>query len=504
MTGLPQTASAEPQDIGHRIAIGAGWMVALRWIDRLIGLASIAFLARLLLPEHFGLVGYAMLVIGLLELVSATGTDSALIREREPDASFYDAAWTMNVIRGIVLGTSMLALARPAADYFRAPELEAVMFALAALPLMQGMVNVGMVEFRKQLRFDIEFQQVLLARIPATIATIALAFAWRSYWALVAGTLLRALLQIALGYWFHPFRARWNFARIPEIFRFSRWMMVQNLAAGLNSKVPVLIIGREWNSSVVGFFNMGREIASLATTEIRAPVRRALFPGFAQLATDPSRLKAALVEATGMFALLTLPLPLGIALVAPDLVPVFLGTQWEPMVRLLQILCLASAPFAVATSSHLVFVVQNRSYVTAASETLRLLVVVAAIFLFGIPNGVEGVACAILAANAVNLGGDYFFSSRLLGIPTRRFVAAVWRPVIGAATMCGAVILAGHGIAPASDPAGHAVALARSVTIGAATYVGVVFTLWVAAGRPLGAERRLLSLIGKYRRRGGA
>ena len=493
--------SSKAEGIGRRIAIGAGWMVALRWTDRLIGAVSIAILARLLLPEDFGLLGYAMLVIGLLDLLSTTSTESALIRERDADAGFYDAAWTMNVIRGAVIGAAILALARPAATYFRTPELEAVMFALAALPLMQGMVNVGLVEFGKQLRFDVEFKWVLLARILATIATIGMAFAWRTYWALIVGTLLRALLQIALGYWLHPFRAKWNFVRIPEIFRFSRWMMMQHLAAGLNSKVPVLIIGREWDSSVVGFFNMGREIANLANSEIRAPVRRALFAGLAQLATTPARLKPALVEATGMFALLTLPIPLGIALVAHDLVPLFLGPQWEPMVGLLQILCVASAAFAIATNSHLVFVVQNRAYLTAASEGMRLVVVVLAILVVGTSNGVEVIAYAIAVANAVNVVGDYVLSSRLLGIPIGRFGKAVWRPVVGSAAMCGAVILAGYGFAEPSDLTAHAIALVRSVAIGVATYVGVVLALWFAAGRPEGAERRLLSVIAAYRRR---
>jgi O-antigen/teichoic acid export membrane protein len=501
MANEPRAQEAGGRGIGHRVAVGAGWMVALRWIDRLIGVASIAILARLLLPEDFGLVGYAMLVAGLLELVSGTATDAALIRERDADPAFYEAAWTMNVVRGIVLGALMLALARPAADYFRVPDLEAVMLALATLPLLQGMVNVGMVNFRKQLNFGIEFQQVLLARVPATLVTIALAFAWRSYWALVVGTLLRAALAVGLGYWFHPFRARWNFARIPEMFRFSRWMMLQNLASGLNNKVPVFIIGREWNSSVLGFFNMSKELANLSTTEIRAPVRRALFPGLAQLAADPTRLNPALVDATGMLALLTLPIPLGIALVAPNLVPLFLGNQWETIVGMLRPLCIASAAYAIGTNSHLAFVVQNRSHLTAASEFVRLLLVVAAIAVAGIPNGVEGVAWAIAGVSAAMVVADYLVTPRLLGIDARRFVAAVIRPLVASATMCIVVLFADQGLSPANDVAGQALGLARSASLGVATYVVTVLALWRAAGRPEGAEQRLLDFVAQYRRR---
>src|SRR6185295_3562997 len=125
MTAPPPPAKGEDSNLGRRIVVGAGWMVAMRWIDRAVGIASIAVLARLLLPEHFGIVGYAMLVISLLELMSGMSIDDALIREREADRAYYSAAWTMNVLRGLVLGGLLLVLARPAATFFHEPALEA-------------------------------------------------------------------------------------------------------------------------------------------------------------------------------------------------------------------------------------------------------------------------------------------------------------------------------------------------------------------------------------------
>jgi PST family polysaccharide transporter len=501
MTDVRHAANTEGPSLGHRVVVGAGWMVALRWIDRLIGLVSVAILARLLLPEHFGIVGYAMLVVGMLELFGGIATEAALIREHEADDAYYSAAWTMNVLKGVLFGALTIALAHPAAGYFREPALAAIMYAVAAIPLIQGLVNVGTVDFRKHLRFSSEFQLVLLARIPSMVATIALAFALRSYWALVAGSIFRAALQVVLSYWLHPFRARFTFVRMPEIFRFSRWMMLQNLAAGFNEKLPAFIVGREWGSSALAFFNMGREIAALATTEIRAPIRRALFPGLAQVARQPARLNAALVDSTGMLALLSLPIPLGIGLVAEDLVPLLLGAQWQPLVPILQPLCVGAAIYALGTNSHLAYLVFNRAYLTAGADVIRLLLLVPALIVVAPTYGVEGVAYTIAGVSCVMVAADYVLSPRILGIDTGRFVAAVWRPVAASMAMCIVVWLAGSGFAPATDLAGHAAALARSMSVGAVTYVGGVLTLWFIAGRPDGAERRLVSLITEYRDR---
>lgn len=504
MTGEAEKAGGGAS-LERRVVVGAGWMVALRWSDRLVGMISIALLARLLLPEQFGIVGYAMLVVGLLDLFGGLATEAALIRDHAADASYYSAAWTMNMLKGLLFGALTLALAHPAADYFGEPALAAIMYAIASIPVLQGLVNVGTVDFRKHLRFGAEFQLVLLSRIPSSLVTIALAFAYRSYWALVAGSIVRAALDVVLSYRLHPFRARISFARVPEIFRFSRWMVLQNLATGLNDKLPAFIVGREWGSSSLAFFNMGRELAAMATSEIQAPIRRVLFPGLAHLAPQPAKLNAALVQSTGMLALISLPIPLGISLVAADFVPLFLGAQWQSLVPILQVLCAAAAINALGTNSHLAYLVFNRAYLTAGADLIRLALLLPALLVLAPIYGVVGVAYAILAINAVLLAADYAISTRILGVAAGRFAAAVWRPIVASAAMCFVVWWVGTLFAPPAEIAEHALALARSAAIGAATYVAGVYALWRVAGRPEGAEQRIVTLLAQLRsRRRGA
>ena len=105
----------------------------------LIGLVSIAVLARLLTPADFGVVGYALLVIGLLELFTEVSTDVELIRNKLTDHSYYSAAWTMNVLRGLAIGILMVALTLPAAGYFHEDALVPIMLALVAVPGDRGL-----------------------------------------------------------------------------------------------------------------------------------------------------------------------------------------------------------------------------------------------------------------------------------------------------------------------------------------------------------------------------
>ena len=480
-------------NLGRRVASGAGWMVALRSIDRLIGLVSVAILARILVPDDFGIIGYAMLVIAFLELFTGISTDSELIRHKLADRGYYDAAWTMNIMKGFAIGFLMIALVSPAAEFFHEPRLVAIILALAAIPVIQGFENIGVVDFRKRMEFDREFRFLLTSRVLGTTAVIVLAFALRNYWALALGSILRTAFRVGLSYRFHPFRPRMKWARVPEIFRFSRWMMLQNLLGGVYDKLPALVIGREWSSSALAFFNMGKEIADLSTTEIRAPIRRVLYPGLAQIADRQQRLSAVLVESTGMLAVLTLPIPLGIALVADDLVPVFLGAQWQPMVSVLQPLCVAASLAALGSNSQLGYMALNRAHLTVIAAVLRLLLLASLLAVVPTSYGLVGVAYAVASVVCVMLVADYVVSARLLGIGGRRLVLAVWRPVIASLAMCAAVWLMRSGTQPATDLLAHVWLLVSSMLVGACVYVAALLGLWAIDGRKDGAERRLIS-----------
>jgi O-antigen/teichoic acid export membrane protein len=476
-------------------------MVAFRWLDRLIGLASVALLARLLAPEDFGLVGYAMLMISLLDLLAELATEAELIRHQNPDRDYYNAAWTMNVLKGLVMVATMVLLAPLAADYFREPRVAAVMYVLAAMPLIQSFENIGVVDFRKHLQFDREFRYLLTSRLLGTLVIVIFALALRSHWALVAGSLARAAIRVLLSYRVHPFRPRFAFARMPDIFRFSRWMLVQNFTFGLIERIPALVIGRIFDASSLAFYNISKEIADLATTEVRAPIRRALYPGLSKVSASGDAMNSVLVESTAVIALLTFPVPLGIALVAPDLVPLFLGGQWGATVALLQPLAFAAAVTAIDTNSGLAYMATNRPYLTAIGGVVRLIILCALIAALKPRFGLTGVAYAAAAGSVMIVVTDYALSRRLLGIRAMEFGRVVWRPVVAGLLMIVAVELLRSRMPAATDVAGHAWSLAASAAAGAAVYVGVVLALWAVTGYPQGAEQRLMDALRSLRRR---
>ncbi|WP_282605474.1 lipopolysaccharide biosynthesis protein [Pelagibius sp. Alg239-R121] len=485
-------------DIKKRIAVGAGWMVFMRLGDRLIGLVSMAVLARLLLPADFGLVGYAIVLLAILEIFAQLGVENALIHDQKAPRESYDTAWTMNICKGLVLSVGLLIAAKPAAVFFEAPQVEAVIYVLAILPFVSGIENIGTVDFRKDLAFHKDFIFNFLTRFCGAIVTICLAFILRDHWALVIGMILRALLRVVLSYVMSEFRPRLTLSRFSEIFNFSKWIMLQNLLHGFNERLPALVIGRLSGPQALAFFNIGFEIANLASTELAAPIRRALFPGFAKMNQDRAQLADSFRWALSIIVLVGLPIPMGIAATADYIVPTLLGWNWLDTVPIIQILCFQGAVVILGTNSHLVYLALGKPAITAWLSGLRLLVLVpCCIYWVGI-YGAVGAGLALVASAVVVRFTDYAIVLPMLGMRISDFAAQIWRPLTGVLAMNAVVRLLHTWLEQSALQPYLLPKLAICVVAGAVTYLAVVIGLWLITGAREGAESYILGMIRKF------
>src|SRR5690242_1644607 len=125
--------------------------------------------------------------------------------------------------------------------------------------------------------FDMEFKIKIIPRVIALAVTIPAAFIWHSYWALVGGIVATRLMTVGLSYMMHPYRPWFGVAGMKHIFAFSFWEWVIGLLNLVGGRADTLIIGRLLGAGAVGVYSVGGEIASLPSSEIVAPLCRALF-----------------------------------------------------------------------------------------------------------------------------------------------------------------------------------------------------------------------------------
>ena len=142
--------------VGRRIVSASGWTISTRFLIRGVGVASTAVLARLLVPEDFGLIAMAMVLYQILEALSEFNFNAVLLVERKAGRDYYDTVWTLAVIRGVAEAAILCLLAAPASVFFDEPRIELIVYSLAAVALLGGANNVGIVEFQKEFRFGLD------------------------------------------------------------------------------------------------------------------------------------------------------------------------------------------------------------------------------------------------------------------------------------------------------------------------------------------------------------
>jgi O-antigen/teichoic acid export membrane protein len=272
-------------------------------------------------------------------------------------------------------------------------------------------------------------------------------------------------------------------------------MSLQALFHGVAERLPGLVLGRVGDASALALFSPARELADVASSELKTPIRAALFPGLARIAGDRANLRASLVEATGVLTLIALPLSLGVALTADDLVPLLLGERWLEIVPLLRVLACAGALLAFGTNSHLVLLALDQPHLVALTTGLRLLILLPLSLILIPAHGALGGAYALLIAAGCTLAGEYMMSSWRLGIHWTRFAAVVWRPLLAGLAMAVAVIGAQTRLPEAATIFGHALRLALLGALGAIVYAGAALALARLCGARDGAEQRVAAIV---------
>ncbi len=488
-------AEAANKDINRSMAKGAAWMVAMRLAIRMIGIVSTIILARLLVPADFGLVAVATTIYGFIEIMSQFSFDVVLIQKQDAKRDYYDCAWTLSIIRSLVTALTLFAGAGVAADFFEDPRLVEILYVLCLVTLVTGFANIGIVEFRKKLNFKKDFQYLVYTKICSFVVTLFFAFILRSYWALVLGIASSALVQLGLSYAMHPFRPRWSLARWREIMNFSKWLLLNNILAFTNQQSHNLIVGKILGATTLGLYTVAYEIATMATSELLAPIRRALLPGYAKLAHDPVALRKSFSDGLALLVMVAGPVAIGVGLVADPMVRLLLGEKWLDAIPILQILALFGLIQVLSANIGPVFIALGRPNL--------VMIVTGTMVGFGVPLTilstlrweVAGTTWSLVAIALVATIIWFILAIRILEFSLVRFFMTVWRSFASILAMAVAVWLISLGFGDDDHARSLALILASEVGAGVFTYIGAHLGLWWLCGQPDGPERQTLNAI---------
>jgi lipopolysaccharide exporter len=496
VSGQGPAARAPGAGLFGPLSSGVTRMVLLRLLMRLIGLVSTSILARILLPEDFGLVGIAFAVIGSLEAFTTFGSNLSIVRERNVTRDLYDTAWTIELARGALIAVLLAALAHPAARFFGDPRVTPIVYVLAAMSLIQSSENIGTIDFMKGLRFDREFRLFLSMKMIGFVVTIAAALLLRNYWALVIGSLASRVGRTALSYRMHPFRPRLSLSAWRAIFTFSSWVWIYSVIGFANSLGQTALAAKLINPRELGFFRVGLEVGALPASEFQGPALRVLFPALSQISGETQRFVQLFADAFQTMFLGQAALTIGLALVAEPFVRVVYGDAWSnmaPFVSLVAIAMFFQLPSGIAEQMFLAAGRQRLFAIIALGSTaVRLPLLVVGLHGWGL----IGAGWALCAAALFEAALTILLATRVLGLSLAALFRGSWRCVAAVGAMTFAVSELASIWPPPGGFLDNVVLLGVLVFVGAVAFISCDAGLWLAAGKPDGAESQFCRFFG--------
>jgi PST family polysaccharide transporter len=453
---------------------GVIWAYAAFVGEKLSLFVTTAILARLLVPEQFGIIASALLVLAAVDAFRDFGVKDALIwNDTEPELSADTAFW-FHVVLGAVLTAGLFAAAPLIANALHAPLLSDILRLMAFAFVLNGLGMTHEAMLQKRLLFRPRYVIDLIAALIKGVISVALAFADYGVWALAYGFVIGIATRTA-GRWlilrWVP-RLRFSMDRCIALIRYGRHLLAVNLLDIAIDRADQIAIVLMLGEVSLGYYYIAARIPETVIFHFNIVLTRVLFPAYARVKNDRDQLISYMLQTARYSGYLVIPIGIGLAIVADLAVVVIFGDQWIPAAPVLSILSLAGIGYSLMWSTGDVAKAIGRpdilSKLTVIEALYSLPIIFGMVWVFGtIEAAALGLLVSLVIYNVLRLT----MMSRILGFRALDYLAVFRSATIAAAAMIAAVSLLRWYVPFASMTA----ELVASVLLGACVYCA---TLW--------------------------
>lgn len=447
------------------------WSALQNWGSQLGSLLIFLVLARLLTPEDFGLVALANVFLAFVQIFTDQGFPQALIQRQELEPDHIDTAfWTTLGFSSLLLLAGLL-LAPVAANAFDRPLLTPILRWFSLLLLVGSLADVQQALLERQFAFRFVALRALLGLAIGGIVGIALAVGGAGVWSLVAQQLTTEAIGVVVLWRSSSWRPRWRFSRrhFQQLFRFGSNIFAFNFLGFINGRADDLLIGYFLGPTALGYYSVAYRILTMMTQVLIDTSNRVALPTFSRLQLDLDRLRSAFYKVTRLTSLLAFPSFLGIAVLAPKIIPIFFGPQWLASVPVLQILALAGIFRSVSRFKSAVLLAVGqpfwRVWIGLLAASLNLIG-----FAIAVRWGIIAVAWAYLIRACIMFPLVQALLNRIMQASVWAYLRQFMQPFSATLVMVVVLLLAERGV----NALNLSVQLAILVGVGSLTYLGAI------------------------------
>lgn len=397
-------------------------------------------LARLLLPEQFGLIGMLLIFISIAQVFVQSGFDAALVQKTNATAADICSIFYFNIFVSLFAVGVLCTTAPWIAVFFNQPVLAPLMQVLSLVIVIDSLGAIQGTLFGKEINFRAVTIASLVSGLLSGIVGIILAVEGFGVWSLVAQQVSLSILRTITLWVLSPWRPQLIFSlrSLREMFGFGSWMLFSGILNQVFENIYFPVIGKLFSAADLGLFTRARSIQSLPSQTLSTVIGRVTFPVFSRSQGDPARLKRRLKKALPSLVLLNFPVMVGLAATARPLVIVLMGQEWAGCIPYLQLLCAVGLLLPIDVMNLNILMAMGRSNLFMRLEVIKKLLILINITIAW-RWGIFGIIYGMIALSIISFYLNSYYNKYLIDYSSLEQMRDLF-PYLGVATLMGIVV----------------------------------------------------------------
>lgn len=364
------------ESLKNKTVEGMGWS-ALENVTR-IGVTFVVsiFLARLLSPEEYGLIGILTIFIAIFNAIVDSGFTNALIRKQDATDTDYNTVFFTNLVLSIVLATVLFFCAKPISVFFERSELVSLTQVMSSVVVINALSLVQRVRTTKAIDFKTQTKITFISSISSGVVGIVMAYIGYGVWALVGQQVTNQLLTTLFFWIYNSWKPKFifNWSSFKEMWGFGSKLLASGLIDTAWKEVYQVVIGKCYSPLTLGLYTRAKQFADLCSSNLTSVVQRVSYPVLSSIQDDRERLKVAYQRVIKTTMLPTFVLMLGMAACAESMILALIGEQWLECVPMLQIICTYGMLYPLHALNLNMLQVQGRSDLFLKLEIIKKII----------------------------------------------------------------------------------------------------------------------------------
>lgn len=384
-------------------------------------------LARLLLPEDYGMISLIAIFITIANVFVQCGFSTALIQKKNVSEIDFSSVLYLNLCVATILYIALFFISPVIADFYKEPKLVLILRILS-ITLFFGAINsIQNAIVSRKMKFKKLFFSSLGSIIVSGTVGIILAYTGFGVWALVAQQIVNQCL-ITIILWvtvkWRP-KLMFSFKRVKKLFAYGWKILVSSLIDTFYMNLRSLIIGKIYSPGILGFYNRGDQFPQIIVSNINGSIQSVMLPVLSSQQDDKKQLKKTVRRSIRTSSFILFPMMIGLAIIAEPLVKILLTEKWLPCVPFLQIFCFSYSLWPIHTANLQAINALGRSDIFLKLELIKKTVGLV-ILLISLQFGIYAIAIGTLINGIISTFINTYPNLKLLNYSYRE----QWKDIV--------------------------------------------------------------------------